>query len=405
MNKSKLITRSIVSISPLVLGGWTTKEYRKNRQKKLQELVNESQPAPVEKDLSIEDKNIQFTILAYESVNLEHFQEIRMDEDEINGWKTFISTLGGETAKTAFTTAASNGLLKCDVPLKDLCRMKDNPELMRGWVMTDGKISKHASFSEVGIGNVAPLLVYQHLAAVTSQYYLQIIVERLIAIDVKLETIIQILKAEDRAKLKVAYKRFVELSKKNSYDIADKETVSKFLDVVDIIREKYRYLLSGIKNLDIDWKWIDLKEAEKKIQALKESRYFEYLDLAMQAEVLYFIASAVSLKIAKYLGNEEDAKIYLNRMSLNFWDNYVDQFNMIKHDVIKYLELEADTSMFFPKKISKKISKMKDSLLKEFNSKEQSMLKLQEQFEYRAVQYLKFEEDGTMKKYLEIRTE
>lgn len=399
MNKSKIITGSIITTP--VIGGWLTKEYRQNRQKTLQECVNESQPAPVEKDLSIEDKNIQFSILANENVNLEHFQEIRMDEDEINGWKTFISTFGGETAKTAFTAAASNGLLKCDVPLKDLCRMKDNPELMRGWVMNDGKISKHASFSEVGIGNVAPLLVYQLMAAVTSQYYLQIIVERLNAIDAKLETIIQNLEEEDRAKLKVAYKRLVELSKKNSYDIADKEIVSKCFDNVDTIREKYRGLLSGINHLDIDWKWIDLKEAEKKIQTLKDSRYFEYLEMAMNAEVLYFIASAVSLKIAKYLGNEEDAKIYLNRMSLNFWDNYVDQFNMIKHDVIKYLELEADDCWFN----QNKISKMKNSLLKEFNFKEQSMLKLQEQFEYRSVQYLKFEEDGTMKKYLEIRTE
>ena len=88
-------------------------------------------------------------------------------------------------------------------------------------------------------------------------------------------------------------------------------------------------------------------------------------------------------------------------MNLIFLDNYIDQFNMIKHDVIKYLELEADASLLSPKKISK----MKDSLLKEFNAKEKSMLKLQRQFEYRAVQYLKNEKDGTMKKYIEIRTE
>ena len=397
MNNSQQITGGIIGAISTVIGGWATKEYRQNRQKKLQERVNESQPAPVEKDLSVEDKNMQFTILTDESVNLEHFQEIRMDEDEINGWKTFISTFGGETAKAALASSAFNGLLKCDVPLKDLCRMKDNPELMRGWVMNDGKISKHASFSETGIGNVAPLLVFQLMAAVTSQYYQQIIVERLNAIDTKLETIIQIQEREDHAKLKVAYKKFVELSKKNSYDNEDKKKVSKHSDVVDIIREKYRDLLSGINHLDIDWKWINLMEAEKKIQALKDSRYFEYLEIAMKAEVLCFIASVVSLKIAKYLGNEEDAKIYLNRMSLNFWDNYIDQFNMIKHDVITYLELEADSSWLFKKKISTK----KDSLLEVFNVKEESMLKLQRQFDYRAVQYLKKEKDGTMKIYIE----
>lgn len=108
---------------------------------------------------------------------------------------------------------------------------------MRGFIMTDGKISKHASFSEIGLSNVAPLLVYQCMAAVTSQYYQQIITERLNAIDIKLDNIIKILTADDRAKLKVAYNRFIELNKKSTYDIADKQIVSEFSGYVEIVRE------------------------------------------------------------------------------------------------------------------------------------------------------------------------
>ena len=152
---------------------------RRNRQIKIQERVNASLPEKVKKDLSVDDKNIQLTILDNNSVDLEYYQGSSISENEINEWKSLISTIGGETAKTALTAFSFNGLLKCDVPLKDLCKVKGNPEAMRGLVMNDGRISKQASFTKAGVSSVAPLLVFQCMAAVTSQYYQHIITERL----------------------------------------------------------------------------------------------------------------------------------------------------------------------------------------------------------------------------------
>lgn len=323
-------------------------------------------------------------------------QELPISENEAEAWKALISTIGGETAKVAMTASVFDGLLKCDVPLKDLCRIKDNPEAMRGMVMNNGKISKHASFSEANLSNVAPLLVYQCMAAVTSQYYQHIITERLNAIDVKLDNIIKILAADDRAKLKVSYNRFVELSKKNTYDIVDKQIASEFSGYVEIIREKYRDLLFNISCFNINYQWSDKKEAELKIQALQNSHYFDYLDMTMQAEALIFIASAISMRVAKYLGNDEDVKIYASRMNLDYWNNYVDQFNKIKHDVVKYLELEADASWIQ----KKSIIAMKNEQLNRFDKVEESMLKLQRQFEYKTVQYIKVQDNGKLKKYI-----
>ena len=372
---------------------------RRKGQEKLQKRVNSTKPNPEKKDLSVADNHIQLSFLKDDYVDLVHCQETSMSEDEIKRWKAFLSTFVGETTKANLTGITFNGLLECSVPLKDLCRVNGNPEAMRGMVISDGKITKQASFSEAGLGNAAPLLVYQCMAAVTSQYYQQVITERLNAIDKKLDNIIEILEADDRAKLKVAYKRFVELSKKTSYDIADKQIVSEFSGYVEIIREKYRELLLGIKNLDIKYKWSDKKEAEQKIQALQESHYFDYLDMSMQAEALTFIAAAISIKVAMSLGNTEDMKIYADRMNLDYWNNYVDQFNQIKHDVIKYLELEAETSWVQ----GKSITKMKDEQLEKFNTIEESMLKLQRQFECRTKQYIQVQKDGGLKKYISVQ--
>ena len=296
---------------------------RNKGQKKLQEAVNNSSPKPTKVDLTVPNNHVQLTILDDNNIDLVRCQESSMSDKEIQEWKSLLSTLGGGTTKTALTASTFNGLVKCDVPLKDLCRVNGNPDAMRGMVIKNGKISKQASFSETELGNMAPLMVFQCMAAVTSQYYQQVIFERLNAIDNKLNHIIEFLAADDRAKLIVSYNRFVELSQKNTYDIADKQIISEFSNYVEIIREKYRHLLASINNLNVDYEWSDKKEAELKIQALKDSKYFDYLDIAMQAEVLTFIASAISMKVAGYLGNEEDITNYANRMSLDYWNNYV----------------------------------------------------------------------------------
>ena len=400
-NKIAKIVGAAATAAATAIGEGTRRALRRNGQKKIQERVNASMPAQVKKDLSVEDKNIQLTILDNNSVNLEQCQESPMSENEINEWKSLISTLGGETAKAALTDFSFNGLLKCDVPLNDLCRVKGDPEAIRGLVMNDGRISKQASFKEVGIGRVAPLLVFQCMAAVTSQYYQNIITESLNTIDMKLDNIIKILEADDYGKLKHAYNCIIELKDKSQYNNDHLKRASETSDNVDIILEKYRKLLLGIKDLNVSYKWSDKEEAEQKLKALKDSQYFYYLEMVMRADALYFIASALSSKIAKCLGNEEDAMIYLKRLNLDYWDNYVNQFNIIKHDVIKYLELEADASWFQ----GNSISAMKDEQLNKFNAIEEAMLRLKKQFECRAVQYLKVEEDGTMKKYIEIRKE
>lgn len=394
---SKVLYTIIAAVAGAVEEG-SRNIIRSNGQKKLQKQVNSSQPATVSKDLTVSDQDVQLSLLEDDNVDITKFQISPMSEAEINEWKSLISTLGGETAKTALTASAFNGLLKCDVPLKGLCRIKDNPDAMRGLIINDGKISRHASLSEAGFGNMAPLLAHQCMAAITSQYYQQIITDRLNAIDTKLDNIIKILTAEDRAKLKVAYNRFVELSQKNNYDIADKQIVSEFSGYVEIIKEKYRELLSGIKNLNVSYKWSDKKEAEEKVKALQSSRYFEYLEMVMQAEALSFIASAISIKVAENLGNEEDVKIYAKRMNLDYWNKYVDQFNKIKHDVIKYLELEAKSSLIN----SKSIEALKDEQLKAFNNVEEAMLNLQRQPEINTVQYVKINDDGSLVKYLDF---
>lgn len=386
---------TIITLGSLI---YTYNRKRKNRQEELQAQVNATTPTPIKKDDSVKDDNIQLTVIEDNQVDVRNCQESPMSENEIKEWEALISTIDGETIKTALTASAFNGLLRCDVPLKDLCRIKGDPNAMRGFVINDGKISRHASFSEPNLGNVAPLLAYQCAAIITSQYYQQIITDRLNSIDKKIDNLFKIDEAEKRAKLKAAYERLVSLKAQTKYDSADKTSVLSALDKVKEVREQYRELLSTIDPLNVDYSlFYNKKEAERKIKALKDSRYFEYLEITMQAEALSFIALAVFMKIAMFFGDEEDIKFCANNMNLDYWNNYVDQFNRIKHDVIKYLELEADDAWIYGKSITTK----KEELLKKFNEVEEAMLKLQKQFEHPVVLYIK-QEHGELKKYIPL---
>lgn len=381
-----------------IVGKNAMSRHREKRQKELQKRVDETAPlANKDKDLSVADDRVRLTILEDSSVDLTHCQELLMSEDEKNKWKAFFSTLGGETAKTTLATLTSNGLLRCDVPLKDLCRIKDNPNAMRGFVIDDGKILKHASFSEPNLMNLAPLMAFQFMAVVTSQYYQQIITEKLNVIDTKLDNVMKFFLEEDRAKLKRAYNQAIRLNKKNTFDIADKNNALEILGSVEEVREKYKGLLLGIKPLEVGYKWRNKKEAEKKIRLLQESRYFDNLNMVMQTEVLFFSILAIVVKVVKFLGSEDDVKTYSAAMVLDYWNEYVEQFNKIKHDVIKYLELEAENSW-----INKEaIKEMKKEQFERFCSVKKSMLKLQKQFEYRTVLYFK-QEKGELKKYISL---
>jgi len=377
-------------------GAETARRYlRKNGQKDLQKQVDDSQPSPFIEDLDIDKSCVQIYNVNKDGVDLSKFETI--SDDEANEWKAFVSTFGSETLKTSITTSSFSGLLKCDIPLKDLYRIKDNPGLMKGYVIKDGKFYKQATFSEANISNAAPLLIFQCLSAVTSQYYQQVLAERLSEIENKLDNMMEELIADDRAKLKTAYNRFVMLIGKESYDIADKNNVSESSRMVEVVRWKYRDLLNKI-DLAVDWKGSDKKEAESKIQKLNDSRYFEYLELAMQAESLFYMALAISVRVAKYLGNNEDVKMYAKSMNLDFWGYYANQFQRIRHDVLKYLELVAKSSWMQ----GNSIKALRDKQVKCFNSIEMNMLNIQKQFDFLTTQYIQFEEDGSMKKYITL---
>ena len=391
----------IIAVVFMAVSGGVTKTVRWMRQKgqeRTQDEVNKCAPKMnvfIDKELDTCDYNLEI-VNKDALLKVDSLKEVTMDDTELDKWKSLLSFLGGETLKAGLNTHIFTGLLKCDIPLNELFKLKDNPEVMRGFVIKDGKFLKHASFQEVGIENAAPLLIYQCLAAVTSQYYQHIITERLNQIESKMDEIIDLIIDKDKAELAATYNRLLELGRKNTFDIADKMSVDMLAQSVHRIRDDYRGKLEKISNLDIDYCMTDYKETKGKIAKLNDSKYLTYLIMALDAELFSYIASIVSIKIALCIGNHEDAMIYLKRIDMRIWNDYNAKFLLFKHDVLKYLELEEQSSLFE----GKKIARLRKECEIQFNKVGDVMEKICDQFKYRATQYLEVDADGTIRKYI-----
>lgn len=407
--KPKDILKYKKTLIALLAGVFGTYLYRKDREKRhesIQKCVNDSAPqspkiiAKVNKSIDAPPPIRLNVVVQKEEVDLTRYEKIDLDPQEANNWKNFL-LYGGEIIKKQLTTSTFTGLVKCDIPLNELCRVANNSEAMRGYVLQNGKIAKHALFAEPSVSKAAPLFIYQCMAAVTSQYYQQIITESLDRINKKLENIIRFMEAKDKAKLRTACQRLYELFKKDRYDISDKSEASNFSSDIANIRETYRDKLSSAiaaieKPEGVNPKWINKNEAEQKVKLLADTHYFKYFAFALHADVIEFISNIVLIKIARYLGNKEDENRYSSRMDLDFWSHYVDNFNKVKHNILKYLELQSKDAWIR----KKDILSMKRDLMDKFEKAEEKAMHFQQLFKCNTTLYMQVPEEGGAKLYV-----
>lgn len=118
----------------------------------------------------------------------------------------------------------------------------------------------------------------------------------------------------------------------------------------------------------------------------------------MWAELLNYMATIILTKIAMSLNKIEDVRNFSNRVKLCLWNDYVSTFNKVKHDVLKYLELEAERS-FLSKN---KINKLKHECETMFQQTERHLNNTYLVVSQPMTNYLYIDVNGTMRKYVKI---
>ena len=386
--------KGIIAIIGLAVLGGIGLKCRDKGQKALQQKVDETQPKPITK---YNDEGTINTVVveSIDSLDLEKkFKEAAMDETEINIWKSLICNTSSEFIRTSIINGSFSGLLKCDIPLSELAKSTTDPSAMRGFVTSNGKISQQANFKEVGLSELAPSIIFSCLSFLTSQYYQQIILKKLEMIKSQIQELLNIIIYEDTAILETAYKDIERLFKKNIFCDRDLSDAQNTVNKIYTIRNKYKGLMSStIKKLKNSSSWSDFNESKRKIGKLNDSLFFIYCEIDMYAEQLIYIATITWINIAASLKRTED---FYNYIELSSWNNYVSIFKMVKHDVLKYLELEVESS-FFNKN---KINKLKEECETKFQQTEALINNTYLFVSQPMTNYLYIDTNGTIKKYV-----
>lgn len=389
--------KGIIAIIGLaVLGGIGLKKCRVKGQKALQQKVDETQPKPITK---YNDEGTINTVVveSIDPLDLEkNFKEVSMDETEINNWKSLICNTSSEFVRTSIINGSFSGLLKCDIPLSELAKSTTDPSAMRGFVTSNGKISQQANFQEVGFSELAPSMIFSCLSILTSQYYLNGIWNELHEINehnIKMErhTINEVLST-----LETKWNTLKEIDSKTKFCDSDFTLAYKASEDINEKLGTYQRNLKNNIKLNVTSNWNDFEEAKNKVSQLNKSNFFTYFDIVMRAELLNYFAQIILLKIAMNLNKTEDVHNSSTKIKLSSWNDYVSIFKMVKHDVLKYLELEAESS-FFSKN---KINKLKEECETKFQQTETLINNTYLFVSQPMTNYLYIDANGTIKKYV-----
>lgn len=392
-NKKSLM--AIIGLAALGIIEFTREKFRDKGQKALQKKVDETQPKPITKyndEITIKTAMIE----SIDSIDLEkNYKEVVMDEAEMNNWKSLICNTSSEIIRTGIINGSFSGLLKCDIPLSELAKSKTDPSLMRGFVTSNGKISQQANFQEVGFSELAPSMIFSCLSILTSQYYLKGIWNELDKINKQNKKIECHIINKSWASLESNYRTLKEINSKTVY--CDTDFILAHDAAQKISEELFTYKrnLEGNFSLNVESNLTDFKEAESKIMKLEESKFFAYFNIVMGAELLNYMATIILLKIAQNLNKTEDANNFSDRVKLSSWNYYLSKFNEVKHDVLTYLEYQAESSFFD----ESKINELKDEYETKFQQTEKLINKTYALISQLTTYYIYIEGNDIIKKY------
>ena len=364
---------------------------QKERQKKV-----DNTPVKITTSFVVPEASADLVHVSKEALLGKH----KLSETELQEFKSFMSSAGGQVLQAALTAKGTADLLKCNIPISELYKINGNPDQLRAFVLKDGKFDQQAILSPAGLKSIAPLLVFQCMAAVTSQYYQQVITERLDEINDKLDRLMQRIEIQDRAKMQSCYLAVAELYNKSLYDMADKTRADRCHDDLCALLLQYRELVKAVppSKLKISSKITDYAEARAKVKALEDSHYFIHLEDALCAETLLLFANVVRWQIAKFNKNEKEMNNMAKSLEFNIMKNYATSFAGIKHDVLGYIDecwKEATLKR-------EEIQNLRVETEKRFRMAEQQIIQTANVLNPNLTTYFRFLPDGESEVYVDV---
>lgn len=321
------ILRSLISGIPMM--EYDRKKEKDERIKAVNKLISEI-PCT---DLSVP------SIEQAEIADLKECNRFKLPSNEM---KVLASQFLQSAVINGMATSTFSGALRCNIDISKLAHSQDG--FLRGFVMSDGKIAEQAKFAEIPSVSVTPMLAFQIASMITGQYYQHIITAQLNSISQKLDQVLSLLEEEDKAVIENDFSQLKDLSSFDNFGMEDSIALRKIQDDAGKLRKKYKSLVLKINVDDVGHSWFrDKGEAEDWFEALNDSKFIPYMQVAFMAEYLFYCSNMVLLEreFAKPESERDKGRIeawskYVNK---DFMAPYAEKYHKIKWTVLLNLEL------------------------------------------------------------------
>lgn len=244
---------------------------------------------------------------------------------------------GGEAIKIFLNLRSYDGLLQCNnMPWQELNKVMGNPTAMRGFCTKDGTI-KHAELTKVGMDRIAIPIVIEIASFIVSQYNQEKILEAINQTDKDVRELQKLEMNSDCGVLQTEFEDLRRYNDKKTFTILDMMAVQQSYKTVKILRRKYDKCLADI-NLDIECGGTEFNAAKKKKAELGKSNIFYYLKMATLADIYCMFAISMIVRIANYLGDEENVRMYSEQLDLSPWWTRKKQLGCFKNKVLEFVK-------------------------------------------------------------------
>lgn len=259
--------------------------------------------------------------LSAEYSNLKSFYDFKPN-DNIAIKDLFSKSVATGVQLSPILLSTQNGLFTATVNPGQLTKFSDGT--FSTMLQNDqGKIIGHAGFKSASANVFAPIIIFQGLALITSQYYLHGISKQLESINSKLDKLLKIHKAEVIAKIQNAIKLMENLINLKSPNIEDMVLLKLVENEIRIIFESYVIHLENIEEIKKPEKFFTSKKVNELTKKLHDSEFdFIFNVTIMSEQILYLIKIVefiLNLKICQYEPKREKriAELY---NEINEWD-------------------------------------------------------------------------------------
>jgi|GEM_PF-3578273 len=321
---------------------------------------------------------------------------ITLSKEQSSNLSSTMSSLAGVSIGVGAQALAVKGLYRATASASQLMKYADGT--LSSMIKSGGQFAKHAGFTSAGLSAVAPVAIFQIAAAVTGQYYMNIITKQLKKLDESVQSILQKLEAMNRAELRAIQKNIESLAYQEQYTPDDLVVIRQYMNRALVLYYNYVDQISG-KTSDNEIKRIIVSDSStwaKDIRLTREnleSKELQYLcDIAETAFKSFVILELVYFKMLCLSGQNDPS--YLSKIDhiiTSFRTNqfedteYIKGIRKLQCEVKIHLNKAKDNAISYTEKINQEGGKIDryfngllngtDTQMKELRLARQSIVK------------------------------